>query len=423
MPYPVRAFHFMRATLLALAFLLFAWPVAAQSPPPNAAAAPQPDAAAQRSIAGLEALLKQRPDDATLWFFLSRAQVQAGQLAAAIASMENVAKLGEGFLPTREDFGPVWDHARFRELRDQMAEKLPRLDVAATAFTLEDRTILPEGIAYDAPSRSFFVGSVLQHKVMRVHEDGAIENFVGLSGDLDSVLGIAADAPRRMLYVVSTNGMTDVADAKRRNAIVAYDIDSRRLLQRYDVAGARQLNDVAVAPGGRVFATDSASGAVYEIAVKGPGPTREVVPAGALRGSNGLAASADGKRLYVAHATGIAVLDLASGELKRVDNRTRETVGAIDGLYQWHGELIGVQNVTTPGRVIRITLSPAGDSITAVHTLLSHHHPLLDEPTTAAPTDHGLFLLAATGVSHYNRKGLVDHPETVPKPTVLRVPF
>ena len=411
----------MRATFIALVLLL-AWPAAAQTPPGGPAAAP-PDGAAQRSIAAIEALLQQRPEDATLWFFLSRAQVQAGRLPQAIASMENVARYGEGFLPPRDDFAPVWDHEAFRALRARMEERLPRLDIAATAFSLEDRTLIPEGIAYDPPSRSFFMGSVLQHKVVRLHEDGAAEDFVGLSGDLDSVLGVAVDAPRRTLYVVSTNGMTDVADAKRRNAIVAYDVDSRRQLQRYDVPGARQLNDVAVAPGGRVFTTDSASGAVYEIAVKGPGPTRAVVPPGGLRGSNGLAASPDGKRLWVAHATGLAMLDLATGELKRVENLTRETVAAIDGLYAWRGELIGVQNVTTPGRVIRIALAPSGDAVVSVRTLLSHHHPLLDEPTTAAPTDHGLFVLAATGVGHVNRKGLVERPETVPRPTVLRVPF
>ena len=406
-----------------LAFLLsLAFPLAAQAPA-NVAPPAAPDAAALRAVASLADLLGQRPEDATLWFYLSRAQVRAGQLAAAIDSMRNVSRFGDGFLPTRDDFAAVWDHAEFRELRARMEERLPRLDVAGTAFTIEDRTLIPEGIAYDAPSRSFFVGSILQHKVMRIEEDGVIADFVGLSGDLDAVLGLAVDAPRRVLYVVSTNAIADVADAKRRNAIVAYDVDSRRLLQRYDVPGARQLNDVAVAPGGRVFTTDSASGAVYEIAVKGPGPTHAIVPPGGLRGSNGLAASPDGKRLYIAHATGLAVADLASGELRRVENPTRETVAAIDGLYQWHGELIGVQNVTTPGRVIRITLSPAGDAITSVKTVLSHHHPLLDEPTTAAPTDHGLFILAATGVGHYNRKGLVERPETVPKPTVLRVSF
>jgi len=195
------------------------------------------------------------------------------------------------------------------------------------------------------------------------------------------------------------------------------------MLNRFEVPGAKQLNDVTVAPGGRVFTTDSASGAVFEVAVKGPGPTRTLVPADTLRGSNGLAASPDAKRLFIAHATGIAVVDLATGDVKRVENRTRETVAAIDGLYEWRGELIGVQNVTNPGRVIRMRLSPQGDAIVSVRTMLSHHHAALAEPTTAVPTDHGLFVLAATGVGHYNRQGLVDHPETLPRPTVVRVPL
>src|SRR3954469_10392315 len=187
----------MRRFLLALA-LLFAFPLAAQTPAEEA----------RRSVTAIEALLQQRPEDGTLWFFLSRAQVRAGEPNAAIRSMEQAAKYGDGFLPTREDFAPIWDHAEFRALRDRMEAKLPRLDYAGVAFTLEDRTLIPEGIAYDAPSRSFFVGSILQHKVMRVQEDGAVGDFVGLGGDLDAVLGLAVDSPRRVLYVVSTTALT-----------------------------------------------------------------------------------------------------------------------------------------------------------------------------------------------------------------------
>lgn len=402
----------MRSFLLPL-LLAAALPLYAQAPADEA----------RRPNAAIEALLQQRPEDATLWFFLARAQVRSGELAAAIRSMENVAKFGDGFLPRREDFAPVWDHAEFRELRSRMEAKLPRLDYAPIAFALDDRGLIPEGIAFDAPSHSFFLGSVVQHKIVRVDEEGAITDFAGISGDLDAVLGLAVDSPRRILYAVSTSALTAAGEAKRRNTIVAYDVDNRRLLNRYEVPGAKQLNDVTVARGGRVFTTDSASGAVYEIPVKGPGPARELVAPGTLRGSNGLAASPDATRLYIAHATGIAVVDLASGTVKRVENRTRETVAAIDGLYEWQGELIGVQNVTTPGRVIRIALSPQGDAITGVRTVLSHHHTALDEPTTAAITPRGLFVLAASGIAHYNRQGLIDHPETVPRPTVLRVPL
>ena len=360
--------------------------------------------------------------EATRAFFASMTQAQAGDRDAAVASMQKVLELGDGFMPRQQDFARVWDDPAFAAIRDKLEARLPRLDYAPTAFQLEDRGLIPEGIAYDAPSKSFFVGSIAERRILRVHEDGAVSEFVPPGGDLDSVLGIAVDAPRRLLYAVSTSALTTAGEQRRRNAVVAFDVDTRRFVQRYDVGGAQQLNDVTVALGGRVFATDTGSGAVYEIAVKGPGPSREIVAPGQLRFSNGIAASADGKRLYIAHSTGLAVVDLAGGGMKRVENRTRETVAVIDGLYESQGTLVGVQNVTNPGRVIRISLSPEGDAVVGVKTLLSHHHNMLDTPTTAAVTPRGIFLLATTGVTRYNRKGSIDDPDTVQKPAVLRIP-
>jgi hypothetical protein len=70
-----------------------------------------------------------------------------------------------------------------------------------------------------------------------------------------------------------------------------------------------------------------------------------------------------------------------------------------------------------------MTLSPDGSAITRVQTLLSHHHNVLDEPTTGVVTPRGFFLLAATGVTRFNRAGSIDRPESVPKPTVVRIPL
>ena len=377
---------------------------------------------ARRTIDALEQLLKERPSDATLWFYLARTQGEAGDKRAAIAALEKVAELGEGFLPPRDGFERLWPDADFQRLRASLESRLPRLDYAPNVVEMEDRTLIPEGIAYDIPSRSLFMGSIAHRKVLRISEAGAVSEFAS-GADMDAVLGIAVDAPRRILYVVSTSALTDEGQKKRRNAVLAFDIDTRRFIQRYEVPRATQLNDVAVAPGGRVFTSDSGNGAVYEIAVKGPGPTRELVASGQLRGTNGLAPSPDGKRLYLAHASGLALVEVATGAVKRVANDTRENVAGIDGLYEWQGQLIGVQNVTTPGRVVLVTLSRDGESVLKVQALLSHHHNKLDEPTTGAITDRGFYLLAATGVAHFNRQGQIEHPDTLPHPTVLRIPL
>jgi hypothetical protein len=376
---------------------------------------------AKRTITAIEGLLKERPGDPTLWFFLARFQAQVGDRAASVAALEKVLAIGNGFLPPHDGFEKVWDDKAFQAVRAKLEAKLPRLDYAPTAFELDDRRLIPEGIAYDAHTKDFFLGSVAQKRIVRIGPGNAAVDFAGPSAEIDPILGIAVDSPRRLLYAVSTSALTDAGEAQRRNAVLVFNVDNGRLLRRMDVPAARQLNDVAVARGGRVFASDSASGAIYEIPTEGE--VREVVAPNVVRGSNGLAVSPDARRLYVAHSTGIAVVDLSRGTVKRMPVPAGETVAAIDGLYEWQGQLIGVQNITTPGRVILMTLSADGESIQRVQTLLSHHHNVLDEPTTGVVTERGFFLLAATGVSHYNRAGQVEREETLRKPAVLRIPL
>jgi len=386
-----------------------------------AASAQQDDvAAARRGIEAVQALLKQRPEDPTLHFYLARFQSEAGDTPACVASLAKVLELGDGFVPGEKlGFARSWNDGAFQAIRAKLAAKAPRLDFAPTVIELDDREMLPEGIAYDFKSQSFFIGSTTEKKIVRIAFGNVESDFA--ASNLDGVLGLAVDTPRRTLYAVSTSALTDEGRKQPRNAIVAFDVDSARFLRRIEVPDATQLNDVTVAMGGRVFTTDSGSGAVFEIPKEGA--PRVVVPPNTLRGSNGIAASPDGRKLYVAHSTGLAVVELTDGTLARVENRTRENIAAIDGLYMWHGQLIGVENVTNPGRVIAMTLSSDGAAITRVQTLVSHHHTALQEPTTGAPTAHGFFLLAATGISHYNPKGVIERPDSVPPPTVIRVPL
>ncbi len=383
----------------------------------------EPDAGGPRaSIRAVEHLLESRPADPTLWFYLARSEAQAGDARACVAALEKVDALGEGFLPGRElGFEKVWNDPAFQAVRARLEARLPRLDFAPTAFELGDRELLPEGIAHDEHSHSFFVGSIPERKIVRVDSFNAVTEFASSAAGLDSVLGLAMDGPRRVLYAVSTTALTDAGSKVPRNSIFAFNVDTGRLLRRVDVPAAVQLNDVAVAIGGRVFTSDSGSGAVFEIPADGD--PRVVLAPGTVRGSNGLAASADGKRLYVAHSTGIVVVDLADGKVASVAVPPRQTVAAIDGLYQWQGKLIGVQNSTNPGRVILMTLSSDGSAITRIQTLLSHHHSALDEPTTGAVSNDDFFLLAATGVTHYDRRGRLENPDTLRNPTVLRIPL
>jgi DNA-binding beta-propeller fold protein YncE len=192
------------------------------------------------------------------------------------------------------------------------------------------------------------------------------------------------------------------------------------LARSIDVPLANQLNDVAVAPDGTLLVTDSGGGGVWRLDPQ-TGSVEALVPLGKAPGANGIAVAPGGDVAYVAASRRPLRVDLRSGEVVPLTLPPRENAAAIDGLY-WHdGTLIGVQNVTTPARVIRLRLAADGRTVTAVETLQSHHQAAFDEPTTAAIAPGGLYVLARTQVSRFNAKGEIDAREAVQPALVLRI--
>jgi hypothetical protein len=376
----------------------------------------------QQAIASVKRLLDKRPDDPTVHFYLASFQAQAGERDNALASLRKVLELGDGFLPGNHfGFDKLQDDPDFRSLRADFDIRLIKSERAPTAFILDDKTFSPEGIAYDARSDTFFMGSVTQKRIVRITRAGKVTPFSLPGAGLQHVLGLAVDGKRRTLYAVSTNALSN--GKPLHNSVVAFDIRSGKRLREYSVPDAAQLNDVVIGPGGDLFTTDSRAGAVWRISTGRAPPVTSVVAAGALGGSNGIALSADSTALYVGHSTGVARVELASGKLERMAIPARQTVAGIDGLYQWQGDLIGIQNLTNPGRMIRMTLNAAGTAITAVETLQSHHNPAFSEPTTGAIAGKHIYAIGKTDLPRYDEQGKLEGPVGLNWPVVVRVPL
>ncbi|HEU0172886.1 MAG TPA: DUF4440 domain-containing protein [Blastocatellia bacterium] len=377
----------------------------------------------QRAIAAIQRLLQKRPDDPTLYFYLGAYQAAAGARDDSLASLRKTLELGEGFLPSPFlGYERIWGDQDFQRLRAAMEAKLPKIADAKVAFEIPDKRFIPEGIAYDPESKTFFVGSISQRSIVRASPDGKILPFSKRDDGLHHILGLTVDAKRRALYAISTSALTDVGRKTPVNEVVKYDLKTGKKAAAFPAREAQQLNDVAVAPNGDVYASDSASGAVFRLDVKA-GVLTAFVPPGGAPGANGIAVKEDGRTLYIAHSTGVFRVDTASGEAARLAPPERETIAAIDGLYFWQGDLIGVQNVTNPGRVIRIRLASDGAEVKAVETLQSHHQPAFDEPTTGAIAGDAFYALGTTQVARFNAKGEIEAPETLKTPKVVRVPL
>jgi hypothetical protein len=251
------------------------------------------------------------------------------------------------------------------------------------AFSLSERDLLAEGVAHDAASGAFFVGSVHRRKIVRVEPGRAPRDFAaeGLLG----VLGLDVDAERRLLWAC-TSALPEMqgyreSDRGRAEA-VAFDLRTGALVRRVVVAtgGRHACNDLAVAGGGEVLISDSTSGEVLRV---GPaGEPLPLVPAGVLVSPQAIAVSPEA--FFVAdYALGIARVDRASGAVELLAPPAGAVLTGVDGLRFAGRQLVAVQNGVTPHRVVALTLGAGGRRVEGVRVLVEAD-PRWSEPTLGA---------------------------------------
>lgn len=386
-------------------------------------AADDASSAARASFERIQTLRKERPDDGLLVFYEALTRINLGERDAAFDLLRSLKGRKLGLIPVRDlGFDAVWDDQKFQVIRKELADEDPKTTVSPLAFRLPDPKLIPEGIAFDSVSKGFFIGSIAQRKITMMDVKGSQVRDLSKSSDkLDAVLGLAVDAAGKHLYAVSTNGFEEGAKTERRNAVVCYDLKDGRLLDRFAAPEAMQLNDLAVAPDGTLYATDSASGTIFckKLNEKTLTPLGKT---GSVRGANGITQSADGM-LYVTLSTGIARVDKASGEPTRLPQPDTVVTGGIDGLYWYKGDLIGVQNGPNPGRVVRIALTDKGNRIAGLTVLQSRHHPDFDEPTTGAIANGTLHVIGNSYVGHYQPDGAIKDVGSLKGTAIIAVPL
>jgi sugar lactone lactonase YvrE len=388
----------------------------------SAEAADDAAAAARATLARIQALRKERPNDGVLVFYQALIHVSLGERDAAFELLRSLNGRKLGLIPVRDaGFDALWNDPEFQTIRKELADEEPQTPASPVAFRLKDPKLIPEGIAFDAKGARFFIGSIAQRKIIVRDAKSQVRDFSSPSDKLDAALGLAMDAERGHLYAVSTNGFLAEANTERRNAVVRYDLKSGRLTNRFFAPEAMQLNDLAVAPDGTLYVTDSMNSTLFRRKPDEAKLTR-FGAAGALRGANGIAVGADGI-LYAAISTGIVRVDTATGEPTRLPQPDTVVTGGIDGLY-WHdGDLIGVQNVTNPGRVVRIALTNKGTRVAGLTVLQSHHHPDFDEPTTGTIANSALHVIGNSYAGRYQPDGTIKDAADLKETAVIAVPL
>lgn len=377
-------------------------------------------------LAALDAAAVIDGDNPVIDYLRAQVLAAAGRREEALAALTRLDAAGSLLVPQAHDF-PGLAGPEFERLVAAARARLPA-STSARAFTLADRALIPEGIAHDPKTGTFFVGSIYKRKVVAVDREGAARDLAvaDATNGLYSPLGMKFDARRNALWVASAAGpeMQGYVEAEHRGKAALHEIDpstghSRARYPR-ESAGRHLLNDLVIAPDGALYVTDSEAGEVLMLR-PGPGAQFEsVAPAGEFGYPNGIALSDDGSVLFVADfVRGLTAIPLATRRLRVLPHPRGAATHGFDGLYFHRGALVGVDNGAGGGRIVRLELAPDLGSIVGVEVLEAGHPDFLI-PTTGVLDGDSLVYIANSQLRSFEG-GQIFPPERLFPVQVLRL--
>jgi hypothetical protein len=335
-------------------------------------------------------------------FALARLYAQVGDMQKALTLLKESLAIGEGFDPSgSEMLAPLRSNPEFTELTEQAQKRYPAVHKAKVAFTVPEKDLFPEGLAYDPAAHVFYMGSMYRRKIIRMTGKGEVSDFVKPDVyRLQPIGGVHVDPVDQGLWAAS-----DPDDA---HGSELYHFDAQgKLLERYSPPGPgrHDLNDLVLYGSSAIYVTDTDANLTYRFDRK----THLFTPLNLPRPQlfpNGITLSDDSTRLYIADWLGVVAMDLRDNSTYEVDPGEHNTLCGIDGLYWYRNSLIGIQSTGTY-RVVRWFLTVDSRRVRA-SKVLEKGTQLVSSPTTGAIVGGQFYFMANTNIDNYDDGKIVD---------------
>lgn len=302
--------------------------------------------------------------------------------------------------------------------------------VSEIAFTISEVDLIPEGIAYDPTSKTFYVSSTYKRKIVSIDSLGAIGNFTQPAEDnLWGVVGMQVDVHRQHLWVATSHagdgmpmqGMNPEEEGD--SGVFKYDLTTGALIKKYILKAnpdGHFLNDLVVNGQGDVFITDSRADAVYVIPQRSD--SLEVFLK-LERSPNGITLSDDERFLFISLRGDVGRVTVSNRDFLWLKRLNDVRVGA-DGLYFYEGALIAVEPYNTQGAINRYELSEDYDAIVK-HRVIEREHPAFIQPTTGVVVGKELYYIANSQLQAfrqlYEKQGEAYQKSELEEVVVLKV--
>jgi hypothetical protein len=361
----------------------------AQTSPCNRSKGKELSQAAQSQFA---AFLASSTDVAAVRFDMALHYAKLGNYVKALSTLEEALKDTPWLDPaTEKDFTPISGCSAFKALVARIEKKYPVVAAAKPAFTIHIADLIPEGLASDPVDGSLYMSSIYHRKIVKILPDGKVSDFIAEGQDgILSVLGLKVDPRDRSVWAAS--------ERLDKTSLFHFDSSGKTIAQYLpEELGKHGFNDLVITSGGQVLVTDSTDNSVYSLPAGGKKLVRYAL--GNRAYPNGIALSPDGTTVYVAHAFGIARMNVDGTGLAELPAPAGISLAQADGLYFWNGGLIAVQNGYGPNRIVYLALAADGKSVTA-GKLLEYRSSNLDLPTTGAILNGSFYYMVNTQINH-----------------------
>jgi len=379
------------------------------------------------AAAALTEALKLRPGHPGILLALASQLGFLGDGEAAMTHLQMVATMGlTARIADRPEFLAFALKPRFIGAKVQMEMNAEPKGAPVKAFALGDGAALFEGIAVNGAEA--FAGSVRERRIVRI-EGGMAKAFVPRGTDgLYSVFGLAVDAPRGVLWAVSTAGaMTpDLAPGELgTSGVVAFDLKTGapkvKALLPPDAKAV--IGDLTIAADGTVYASDAGNAAIWRLK-PGTDTLERVFDDPRFVAPQGLVVSADQRFLIVAdYAMGLYAIDIERGKMTSISVSSGVTALGIDGLSRADdGTLVATQNGISPERVIAMELDEEFTRVAKLRVIAANND-LHGGLTLCAAAGPFVYYIANTAWHRFDGEGKDTGSGPFPEAIVAKAPI
>lgn len=363
-----------------------------------------------------------RPNYPGALFNLAYAQILGEHGDGSLSTLNSLADMGiDVGVAAFDEFALLKTHAGWTAYQERVAQILQPVGDATVAHRVAATNYIPEGIAFDSEGR-LLLGSIRYGRILRATESIELLSDSRTAGYW-SVFGMRLDNSDGLWFASAAVPQFIRAkdEVPSRSGLFRLNLATHKIDQRAELPVSEHsqvLGDLVIADDHTIYTTDSLTGVLYRYSIADK-EFAVVVESGKFVSPQGLVLDSSGDFLFVAdYVGGLYRVRLADGQVERLQSGDSISTYGIDGLYRYGNELVAIQNGIRPHRVVTLSLSDDGLSITSSRTL-ARNLPEFDEPTLGTVVGDDFYFIANSHWSRFDRNN--NLPDGLSNPIILKV--